>query len=82
MKTAQQNKQYKLRNFAHSNHSLQSSRMVNMVSHVAERHRTTMADTGRSIDHFPVINISTSQKGQCPGSDRHRLADTLCHWAV
>ena len=32
--------------------------MVNMVSHVAERHRTTMADTGRSIDHFPVINIS------------------------
>ena len=63
MKTAQQNKQYKLRNFAHTNHLLQSRRMVNMVSHVAERHRTTMTDTGRCIDHFPVINISTSQKG-------------------
>ena len=37
--------------------------MVNMVSHVADHHRTTMADTGRRIEHFPVINISTSQKG-------------------
>ena len=37
--------------------------MVNMVSHIADRHLTTMTGTGRRIYHFPVINISTSQKG-------------------
>ena len=35
--------------------------MVNMVSHYVNR--TTTSGTSPNIEHFPVINISTSQKG-------------------